>query len=112
MKNELFERKTLTAAMGTVAIGLAMGSAPAFAATDLGTGYQAQSQGGLMLAGHHAEGKCGAAEEKSSEGSCGEGKCGAAEEKSSEGSCGEGKCGAVEEKSSEGSCGEGKCGSR
>ncbi|MFN4264104.1 MAG: hypothetical protein ACK4IT_10995 [Thioalkalivibrionaceae bacterium] len=98
MKNELFERKTLTAALGTVAIGFAMGAAPAFAAADLGAGYQVSGSAALQLA----------------EGKCGEGKCGGADAdtKSSEGKCGEGKCGGADAdtKSSEGKCGEGKCG--
>ena len=97
MKNELFSTKTLAGAVGTAAIGLAMGSSPAFAAVDLNHGYQQGSSAPHMLA----------------QGSCGEGTCGGAdsEPKDSEGSCGEGSCGANgEEKDSEGSCGEGTCG--
>ena len=75
-----------------------------FSAVEFSSGY--------MVAGDHAEGKCG--ESKGAEGKCGEskgaeGKCG--ESKGAEGKCGEskgaeGKCG--ESKGAEGKCGESK----
>ena len=114
MKEHLFNRKTLAATLGTAAVGLAMGSSPLFAATDLGQGYQVSPSAFQQV----AEGSCGgaAAAEKAAEGSCGEGKCGgaAAAEKAAEGSCGEGGAAAGEkttDKSTEGKCGEGRCGS-
>jgi uncharacterized low-complexity protein len=122
MKEHLFNRKTLAATLGTAAVGLAMGSTPLFAATDLGQGYQVTPSSTMqkVAQGSYGEGKCGgaAAAEKAAEGSCGEGKCGgaAAAEKAAEGSCGEGKCGGAAgekttDKSTEGKCGEGRCGS-
>ncbi|HSM27306.1 MAG TPA: hypothetical protein VK855_04300 [Thioalkalivibrio sp.] len=122
MKEHLFNRKTLAATLGTAAVGLAMGSTPLFAATDLGQGYQVTPSSAVqkVAQGSCGEGKCGgaAAAEKAAEGSCGEGKCGgaAAAEKAAEGSCGEGKCGGAAgekttDKSTEGKCGEGRCGS-
>ncbi|WP_018864138.1 hypothetical protein [Thioalkalivibrio sp. ARh3] len=97
MKQELFSKKTLAGAVGTAAIGLAMGSSPAFAAVDLNQGYQQGSSAPHMLA----------------QGSCGEATCGASgegddQDKDSEGSCGANGDG--EEKDSEGACGEGTCG--
>ncbi|AHE98775.1 hypothetical protein THITH_11535 [Thioalkalivibrio paradoxus ARh 1] len=88
--------------MGTAAVGLAMGSTPLFAATDLGQGYQV-SQSSTAL-------------QKLAQGSCGEGTCGGASgEKETEGSCGEGRCGGAsddngDDKDTEGKCGEGRCG--
>ncbi len=122
MKEHLFNRKTLAATLGTAAVGLAMGSTPLFAATDLGQGYQVTPSSSMqkVAQGSCGEGRCGGAEaaEKAAEGSCGEGKCGGAEaaEKAAEGSCGEGKCGGAAgekttDKSTEGKCGEGRCGS-
>ena len=83
MKEHLFNRKTLAATLGTAAIGLAMGSSPLFAATDLGQGYQVTPSSTMQ---------------KVAQGSCGEGKCGGAAgekttDKSTEGKCGEGRCG-------------------
>lgn len=101
MKSELFSTKTLAGAVGTAAIGLAMGSAPAFAAVDLNHGYQQGSTTPHMLA----------------QGSCGEATCGGSNgepkdsDKDSEGSCGEsGSEPKDSDKDSEGSCGEGTCG--
>jgi uncharacterized low-complexity protein len=126
MKEHLFNRKTLAATLGTAAVGLAMGSTPLFAATDLGQGYQVTPSSTMqkVAQGSCGEGKCGGAAAapkaagKAAEGSCGEGKCGgaAAAEKAAEGSCGEGKCGGAAgakttDKSTEGKCGEGRCGS-
>jgi uncharacterized low-complexity protein len=127
MKDHLFHRNILAATIGTAALGLGMGSASLFAATDLSQGYQLNPSQALQV----AEGRCGggADQKKSGEGSCGgvagkksgEGSCGGtAQEKSSEGSCGEGRCGgasgkATEEeadKGAEGKCGEGRCGGR
>jgi uncharacterized low-complexity protein len=127
VKETLFNRKILTATIGTAALGLGMGSAPLFAATDLSQGYQINPSQSLQV----AEGRCGggADRQKSGEGNCGgtadkksgEGSCGgAAQEKSSEGSCGEGRCGGAsgkaaeegEDKGAEGKCGEGRCGGR
>ena len=115
MKEHLFNRKTLAATLGTAAVGLAMGSTPLFAATDLGQGYQVTPSSTMQKV---AQGSCGgaAAAEKAAEGSCGEGKCGeaAVAEKAAEGSCGEGGAAAGEkttDKSTEGKCGEGRCGS-
>jgi uncharacterized low-complexity protein len=127
MSKDLFHRRTLATALGTAAVGLAMGSTPLFAATDLTQGYEVNPSRALQLAeGKCGEGRCGgsagkAAAEKTSEGQCGEGRCGSsggkAEEasKAAEGQCGEGRCGgaaekATPEKASEGKCGEGRCG--
>ena len=48
-------------------------------------------ESGYMVAGGHAEGKCGG-DKHEGEGKCGEGKCGG-DKAEGEGKCGEGKCG-------------------
>lgn len=75
-------KKPLALALGT-AFALA-GAAPAFAATDLSSGYMVASLG-----------------DKAGEHKCGEGKCGGdkkAADKAGEHKCGEGKCGAEKKK--------------
>ncbi len=114
MNDKLFNRNILVATLGTAALGLSMGSASVFAATDLNQGYEVQSSFLQVAEGQCGEGRCGGtAPAKAAEGSCGEGSCGGTESKAAEGSCGEGSCGGAEQttdKDAEGKCGEGRCG--
>ena len=94
--------KPIAAAIGTTfAVSLALSPIAQAAENPFNL---TELSGGYMVAGDHAEGKCG--EGKCGEGkSEGEGKCGEGKMMEGEGKCGEGKCGEGKKMESEGKCG-------